>query len=176
MDMKIRPSVSSDAQNVCDMRWATDTRYQLRDVRMFSVDQCADWLASMSGDSERWVVERVGPENSKWDGDFIGLVRIDGIDYINGNCCVGLDIAQSYRGKGLAKKIYGIVLNEMFLQRRINTVWLEVLEENKVAISLYVGLGFQTDGVLRNRIYRNGKYMNCLAMSITSTEWEARMK
>ena len=54
------------------------------------------------------------------------------------------------------------------------SIWLEVLETNKRAIHIYEELGFQADGILRNRIYREGHYINYIVMSILRDEWLKR--
>lgn len=118
----------------------------------------------MGGSSERLAIFD--------DGRFVGLIRLDNIDDVNGNCCVGLDIIEEERGKGLAKAVYRKLLDELFLQRRMECVWLEVLATNTVAIELYKKLGFTIDGRLRSRIFRNGSYLDCLTMSILRNEWK----
>lgn len=164
--LEYRPSNEDDVDDICKMRWADSTRLQLRDARQYSRENCRRWINEMGGSSERLSVFL----NKK----FIGLIRLDNIDDINNNCCVGLDLAENERGKGLAKQIYKKIIDELFFQRGMECIWLEVLETNTIAIALYKGLGFHIDGVLRNRIFRNNKYIACLSMSILRNEWEEK--
>lgn len=159
-----RPATLEDVPNICKTRWADSTRFQIRDVRQYTEENCRRWISSMGGSSERLAIFD--------DGRFVGLIRLDNIDDVNGNCCVGLDIIEEERGKGLAKAVYRKLLDELFLQRRMECVWLEVLATNTVAIELYKKLGFTIDGRLRSRIFRNGSYLDCLTMSILRNEWK----
>jgi len=158
-----RPATVEDVNNICMMRWADSTRLQIRDARQYTEANCRRWISNMGGSSERLSVFD--------DGRFVGLIRLDNIDDVNGNCCVGLDIIEEERGKGLAKATYQKLLDELFFQRRMECVWLEVLETNTVAVELYKKLGFTIDGKLRSRVFRNGLYLDCLTMSILRSEW-----
>lgn len=164
--LEYRPSNENDIDDICKLRWLDSTRFQLRDARQYSRECCRRWINGMGGSSERLSVFL--------KQKFIGLIRLDNIDDINNNCCVGLDLVENERGKGLAKQIYKKILDELFFQRGMECIWLEVLETNTIAISLYKKLGFRVDGTLRNRIFRNKKYINCLSMSILRDEWEQK--
>lgn len=48
----------------------------------------------------------------------------------------------------------------------MHRIYLTVLENNKNAYNLYKKIGFKEDGVLRDAIFKNGKYCNLIMMSI----------
>lgn len=160
----IRPALLEDAKDICNMRWDESTRLYLNDARMFSIEQCKEWLTNLPPSSERWCAQN--------DGFFAGLIRIDEIDEINNTCAVGLDLTPSVRGRGLSKLIYQKALQDLFNNRNMNCVWLHVLTTNTIALNLYRGLGFKEEGVLRKRVYRGGRYINCISMSLLKEEWQ----
>lgn len=101
----------------------------------------------------------------------IGLVRLDQIDIHNNSVCVGLDIHKDFRGKGHARTIYNLVLEEYFEQRQFNRVWLMVADYNERAKHLYETLGFVLEGIQRQALFKNGQYFDYLSMSILKSEW-----
>jgi RimJ/RimL family protein N-acetyltransferase len=54
----------------------------------------------------------------------------------------------------------------------MNRLWLLVLENNKVALSLYRKAGFVEEGRQRKAIFRDGRYLDYLMMSILRSEYE----
>jgi len=101
----------------------------------------------------------------------IGYVRMSEIDYVNRSICVGGDIHKNYRGKGYGHEMYDFILNLCFDQLNMNRVWLFVLESNKRAKHLYQKHGFKEEGKQRQAIYRNGKYIDYIMMSILKDEF-----
>ena len=65
-----------------------------------------------------------------------------------------------YRKKGLAKALIGKML-DMAKQNNIESIFLEVREQNESAINLYQGLGFKVISK-RNKYYFDGE--NALVM------------
>lgn len=96
----------------------------------------------------------------------IGLVIIDKIKWEYRNCEIGIVIYdKSQRGKGLGKDAMKTALDFIFNEMNMNLVYLNVLSDNKIAINMYRKLGFEFEGELRDRVYKNGKYLNIIAMS-----------
>ena len=99
-----------------------------------------------------------------------GLIRLDNIDTINKSICVGMDIDTAFRGQGLAKEIYRVLMQLLFDQG-FNRIWLLVLDFNIRAINLYLKLGFKLEGSQRKAIFRNNSYHDYLMMSILKDEY-----
>jgi RimJ/RimL family protein N-acetyltransferase len=146
------------------------TLLQLSDVEHVSETQQEAWFQSVSSSkkSKRYTILDAG------SGDYIGIFRVDMLDLVNRNVCVGLDIAPEMRGKGYAKEIYRYFLDYYFLHFGMHRLYLAVLATNDVARSLYGALGFREEGVHREAIYRGGEYVNLIWMSILREEFDAR--
>ncbi|EYE89497.1 hypothetical protein Q428_02415 [Fervidicella metallireducens AeB] len=96
----------------------------------------------------------------------IGLVVISEIKWEYRNCEIGIVIYdKSQRRKGLAKDAMKEALNFIFNEMNMHLVHLKVMEDNEAAINLYKSLGFQVEGVLKDRYFKNGRYINVLSMS-----------
>jgi len=170
-----RHADQNDVDSIIEMRQDDSTRDQLHDCRKFSHENCSQWISEItkSLDAERWVFEKsIELYHSGACGEFIGLARIDKIDHINQTCCVGLDIHPKQRKKGFGRYAWEVLLEEMFTRRNMHLVWLEVLDTNEVAKSLYEKLGFVLEGKLRGRILRNSQRIDSLIMSMTREEWQ----
>jgi len=55
----------------------------------------------------------------------------------------------------------------------LNRVALRVYEDNERGIRAYEKVGFKREGILRQDIYREGRYWNTFLMAILREEWMA---
>lgn len=102
---------------------------------------------------------------------FIGLVRMDEQDTMNASIRVGADVVPGLRGRGYGRKIYEAIKKYCFDYLNIHRVWLLVLETNKHAQRLYKKQGFRVEGKQREAIFRDGKYLDYVMMSILEDEY-----
>ena len=162
----IRPVEDRDLAKIAALRNDQDTWTWLGDPRpVFEEDQVR-WFASLAARSGRYyfvVAQR--------DRSFIGLVRMDEHDHINRSIRVGADVLPELRGQGFGKAIFRLIKRYCFGYLGVHRVWLLVLESNERAKKLYLGQGFKEEGRLRDAIYRNGKFMDYISMSILEKEW-----
>jgi len=78
---------------------------------------------------------------------------------------------KDYWNKGYGTEAAALVIDYGFNKLNLNKIWLGVNEENPGAVKSYIKAGFQKEGVLREEIYRNGKYYNAVRMSILRDEF-----
>lgn len=102
----------------------------------------------------------------------IGIVIIDKIKWEYRHCEIGIVIySKDKRNMGYGKDALKTLLNFVFNEMNLSLVYLNVLETNAVAISLYTSLRFVKEGLLRNRYFSSGKYYNLISMSLTDKEF-----
>ena len=162
--MRFEPANESHAEFICELRNNLEetTRF-LANTQIHSIDNCKEWISSLPSSSERIVV---------YDGiNIVGLIRLDNIDFINQNCCVGLDILPKERGRGCSKRVYSLLLDYLFNYLNMYSVWLEVIANNVVAIKLYEKLGFKECGRKHNFIYRDGERWDYITMELFREEY-----
>ena len=106
-----------------------------------------------------------------YEGDFLGIIRMDSIDSNNRSVRVGLDIDPNQRGQGFGSLAFKALLSFCFDHWNQHRVWLCVLEDNKIAKKMYDNLGFKEEGRYRESIFRNGKYVDYIVMSILESEY-----
>jgi [ribosomal protein S5]-alanine N-acetyltransferase len=78
---------------------------------------------------------------------------------------------KNYWNKGYGTQAANLVIGYGFDKLNLNKIWLGVNAENKNAIKSYKNTGFIEEGLLRDEIYRNGRYYDAVRMSILRNEF-----
>lgn len=119
-------------------------------------------------DPEQIYINAEGPFYDRFD---TGLIRVTDVDWQNRNAAVGVDTFRDLRGKGYGTKFFNLAVKWCFEELNMHRVWLMVLDDNTIAAQIYKRAGFRNEGVLRQHIYRNGKYHDYKLMGLTVDEW-----
>lgn len=106
------------------------------------------------------------------DADKIGYFRLSNYSKMHRNIYIGMDLHKDFRGKGLAYESYCRFIPFLIKQYNLHKISLEVLVSNQRAYNLYLKLGFVTEGVKRQEVYKNGTYADSVLMSILKQEVE----
>jgi len=143
--------------------------FMLTDVEHVSEAQQEAWFAgiSVSRRSKRYAAIETKT------GGFVGVFRVDGLDLANRNVCVGLDITPEFRGKGYAKEIYRYFFDYYFRQVGMHRIYLCTLDTNDIALALYGRLGMIEEGRQRQAVFRNGRFVDLIWLSILRPEYDA---
>jgi UDP-4-amino-4,6-dideoxy-N-acetyl-beta-L-altrosamine N-acetyltransferase len=166
-DVCIRPIEESDLPKMVALRSDPSVWMNLGTIRMIGLKEQKQWFENLGLDNRYYYIlfsKKIS---------FIGIVRMDEIDYINRSIRVGGDILAQYRNKGYGSKMYKLILKYCFDYLNMNRVWLLVLETNKFAIKLYMKSGFKEEGHQRKAIYRNNRYIDYIMMSILKSEYKS---
>ncbi len=76
----------------------------------------------------------------------------------------------SFWSHGYGTEAMRVVLRYGFDVLGLNKISLDVLEYNTRALRTYERLGFQREGVHREDIYKDGRFVNVMRMSILARE------
>lgn len=79
---------------------------------------------------------------------------------------------KSYWGRGIGTAVTRQVVDYGFKSLNLNKVWLGVNRDNQRAFKSYEQVGFKQEGVLRDEIFRNGRYYDAVRMSVLASEWQ----
>lgn len=102
----------------------------------------------------------------------IGHIALYEIDHRVRKAELGIVIGfQSYQGRGIGEEACRAVLRYGFRELNLHRVELTVLAHNESAIRLYKRLGFSVEGRLRHDQYRDGQYLDSIAMGLLRDEW-----
>jgi RimJ/RimL family protein N-acetyltransferase len=87
---------------------------------------------------------------------------------------VGIFIGdKNYWGKGYGTDAMSVLVKFIFEQMNIHKVKLNVFSYNERAIKSYEKCGFKVEGVLRQEIFRDGKYYDEIIMGLLKEEYSA---
>ena len=101
-----------------------------------------------------------------------GLTKFYDIDLVNANCVLGADLHDDFRGKGLARPMWKLMLERCFGDMCLHRVSLTTAEYNEVAQHVYRALGFRREGRLIQSLCRDGKYYDQILMHMLQEDWE----
>lgn len=106
------------------------------------------------------------------NNQLIGYVHINNIDLRNlkvewGGTLIG---ERELIGKGYGEEASKLLLRFIFDQYPINKCYAFCLAEHPSTIKLFKKLGFQKEGVLRQEVYKNGKFYDLFLYSILRSE------
>jgi len=78
---------------------------------------------------------------------------------------------KSFWNKGYGTKVMQLLLKHGFETLNLNRIALDVYENNPRAIRAYEKAGFRLEGKKRQAMYKAGRYMDVLIMSVLREEW-----
>lgn len=106
-------------------------------------------------------------------GQPVGAISTFAVDHRSGRFKYGLAIERSHRRRGYATDAARILLRYMFDERRFHKCEIDVHEFNGASIALHQGLGFSSEGRLRDHEYFRGRHYDVIVMGITAPEFRA---
>lgn len=106
----------------------------------------------------------------------VGTVGIMHLDWRNRRCEFGpIFIGEmEYRGRGIAKEAEILVLDYCFNHLGLHKVIAHVPESNAAVIRLHEAAGFRRDILLRDHIYRAGRFEGLHLLSCLAGEFRER--
>ncbi len=111
------------------------------------------------------------------DGRYIGGCGVHQVDWKNSVCEVGIFIGdRALWGQGFGTDAFGVLVRFAFEQMNLNKVRLRVYDYNLRGIKSYLKLGFKKEGVMRQELFKDGKYHDIVMMGLLREEWTGRMK
>jgi len=159
--LSFRPLERSDLPFLLEVR--NDCRAMLHDDRAISLEDATAWFDATK--PRFFVIVQ--------DDRPVGYFRTSNWDDQNGTVSIGCDIHRAYLGKGLARAAYPLFLDHLYNDLGMAKVSLEVLDHNEPAKKLYEALGFVTVGVKRGAVWRDGRPVDSIVMSLSKADFAA---
>ncbi|MGE7093628.1 GNAT family N-acetyltransferase [Lysinibacillus sp. NPDC048646] len=109
----------------------------------------------------------------KTSQQLIGSCSVYSINWKNSTCSVGISVGEEWRGRGLGTDAMRTLITFIFDYIAINKIKLQVFSFNGPAIRSYEKCGFTKEGILRNEIFRFGKFHDIVLFGLLREEWSA---
>ncbi|CAN7182005.1 UDP-4-amino-4,6-dideoxy-N-acetyl-beta-L-altrosamine N-acetyltransferase [Rossellomorea sp. LjRoot5] len=131
-----------------------DIRKVMYHDKLITIEEHRSWFNSINN-SEKKITKVF-----LFKGAPYGVVNITNIDRINQRCEWGFYIGEKNAPRGLGSIMGNLALNYMFKELRLNKICSEVLGFNQASLHFHRKLGFNQEGLLKNHIIKNGKYID----------------
>ena len=116
--------------------------------------------------NKEFVIETVA------DRKYIGAIGLHNISWLCRNARLGVVIGdKDYWGRGYGTDAVKLLLRLAFEKVGLHRVDLIVFTFNERAIACYEKCGFRREGVLRDYVFKLGKFQDVLLMSILANEF-----
>ncbi|MFK7812418.1 MAG: GNAT family N-acetyltransferase [Maribacter sp.] len=170
LNIRLRALTKEDAKVSWLWRNNADMRYFYSGHPFFiNIEKEEAWIAKVS--TSDMPLTSFGIEEVSTNS-LIGMVFLKDINLINRNAEFAIFIGdENVKGKGYATQATTMAVDFAFDDLNLNRVFLKVQEDNSAAIRLYEKCKFQKEGILRESVYKNGKYLNEIIMSILKKEY-----
>ncbi len=166
----LRGATPDDAE-IC-APWFNDpvvNRYLASGRRPNTVEQSREFI-TRAMNSEHDVMFAVIERRS---GRYIGNAGLHRIHPVYRSAVFGImiGIRECWR-RGYGTEVTRLVTGYAFDRLNLNRLELEVAAENERARRIYSEAGYRTEGVRRQAMYVEGRYIDTVIMSILRAEWE----
>lgn len=166
----LRPLEPEDAPTCA--AWFNDqevTRFLLR-YRPLALAEEREFLVKLAADP---TVVSLGIA-LRSDDRLIGSAGLHHLDLKNRCSAFGIAIGEKAEwSRGYGSEATSLLLRHGFDTVNLHRVWLHVHAFNQRAIRCYERLGFRREGVLRDEVFREGRYWDTLVMGVLEVEWRA---
>jgi len=104
--------------------------------------------------------------------ELIGSCQLHSIDNVHRSAELQIRIGNTSQRQGYGIEAVRLLLKFAFNDLNLHRVYLHVFSTNTAAIRLYEKAGFKKEGVLREAVHINGKYIDVAVMGILRDEYE----
>lgn len=135
---------------------------------LYTLEDEMKWYEEISAlkDTYSFAIETIEDEK------YIGGCGINNVDWKNSVAEIGIFIGnKDYWGKGYGTDAMQVLIKFIFNEMNINKIKLQVFSFNERAIKCYEKCGFMVEGVLRQEIFRNGRYHDDIVMGLLRDDY-----
>lgn len=138
-----------------------------------TIEQANEWLKWMGGffaaqDGLRWGIVL------KDSGKFVGSAGLHNWHRETHYAEIGCDIAHTHWGNAYGQEAMRGIIEFGWAQMKLNRIEADVVQGNQRSQHVLQKLGFQQEGVLRQRLLKGGKYYDVHLFGLLRNDYTAR--
>jgi len=135
-----------------------------------TLEQANEWLKWMGDfyaaqDGLRWAIE------TRSDLAFIGSAGLHHWEREHHCAELGFDITQDYWGEGYATEVARALIEFAWQHMHLNRLQADVMQGNRASMRVLEKLGFQREGLLRQRVRKGGKYYDVYLFGLLRSDY-----
>ena len=97
----------------------------------------------------------------------IGICSLYNIDFVNSTAEISVTIyAKNCWGRGYGFDALKTITEYGLYEINLHTIYANIIEDNERAIKCFEKAGYEKEGILFERLYKDGCYKNLVSMSI----------
>ena len=124
------------------------------------------WFQGLKNDNNiRYSIVNVN------DSELYGTLIISKIDWKNRTCGLDIKLSDESRGKGIGTESVTLAVDYIFEQLNLNRVEVKILDYNVASQRIFEKLGFVKEGILRDSIFKNGKYNDLFVYGLLKKDY-----
>jgi RimJ/RimL family protein N-acetyltransferase len=109
--------------------------------------------------------------------ELIGVCSIDEINHYNRTCTLSIIIGEKTNNEILSIEVFYLLAKHSFDTLNLNKIKIGQHEHLKLFTSkLNYHLGFKEEGVLKNEIYKNGKYYDVILSALFKNDFNDKLE
>lgn len=104
-------------------------------------------------------------------GNYVGNINLHSLDRQRGTFSISLYFLKKERRKGYATKAIALLMQYAFDELRLNKMNICVNEGNEASARVMRKVGCKVEGIWRENVYYDGKYVNVVLFGVTKDEF-----
>ena len=132
-----------------------------------SLEMEKSWFSNIRDDDIHFVIEGSGSPS-----DIMGQVSLLGYRSKERKAEFTIFLGERYAGENIGTIATRLMIHYGFTQLNLNKVYLHCYQNNERAIRLYENVGFKKEGVLREFIFKDGKFIDAIHFGMLQGEFK----
>jgi len=152
------------------LEWVNDSEVTKYTGTLFpiSASEHQQWYQELLKDRTRRMFALVTS-----DGKHIGNIGLREIDWVARNAEVLVYIGEGeFRGKGYGTEAIAALADFVFQRLNLHKLYARVFSYNDRAMKSFERCGFRSEGLLREHVFRDGRYHEVVILGLLQKEWE----
>lgn len=170
--LTLRPLVAGDAAALFIVFSDTEVMRYWSTPPWETMEQASRYVASANEGLAKGATLRFGIELVE-TGELIGQVALYSFDQQNRRCDVGYALGRAYWGQGYLSEALAILLEHGFHALDLNRIEADIDPRNAASAKALTRLGFQREGLLRERWIVGGEVCDTEFYGLLRSDWEA---